>query len=112
MKALGADIELNDGYVIAKAKKNRLVGNKMNFPGISVGATENAIMASVLARGETLILNAAKEPDLLEDLCNCLVSMGARIQGIGTSQIRIDGVAELSKLIMILYLIELRFVHL
>ena len=96
MKALGADIELNDGYVIAKAKKNRLVGNKIDFPGISVGATENAIMASVLARGETLILNAAKEPEV-EDLCNCLVSMGARIQGIGTSQIRIDGVAELSQ---------------
>ena len=51
-------------------------------------------MASVLARGETLILNAAKEPEV-EDLCNCLVSMGARIQGIGTSQIRIEGVDEL-----------------
>ena len=98
MKTLGADIELKDGYVIAKSKKTRLVGNKIKFPDISVGATENAIMAAVLAQGETLIQNAAMEPEV-EDLCNCLVSMGAKIDGIGTSKITIDGVtAKPSKL--------------
>ena len=55
MKMLGAEIELRDGYVIAKAKKSKLIGNKIEFPEISVGATENAIMAAVLASGETLI---------------------------------------------------------
>ena len=63
MKKLGADIELNDGYVIAKSKKGRLKGNKIKFPDISGGATENAIMAAVLAQGETIIQNAAKEPE-------------------------------------------------
>ena len=96
MKTLGADIAFNDGYVIAKAKKGRLVGNKINFTNVSVGATENAVMAAVLAKGETLITNAAKEPEV-EDLCNCLVSMGAKIDGIGTSQILIDGVNDLKQ---------------
>tara|TARA_B100001989_G_scaffold252356_1_gene234124 strand:+ start:11173 stop:12450 length:1278 start_codon:yes stop_codon:yes gene_type:complete len=96
MKKLGADIEFNDGYVIAKSKKGRLKGNKIKFPDISVGATENAIMAAVLAQGETIIQNAAKEPEV-EDLCNCLVSMGAKIDGIGTSEIVIDGVTDLNQ---------------
>ena len=74
MKKLGADIELQDGYVIAKANKGRLIGNRISFPQVSVGATENAIIASVFAKGETLIQNAAKEPEV-QDLCNCLVSM-------------------------------------
>ena len=96
MKKLGADIELSDGYVIAKSKKGRLTGNKIKFTDISVGATENAIMAAVLAQGETLIQNAAKEPEV-EDLCNCLVSMGAKIDGIGTSNIIIEGVTDLNQ---------------
>ena len=97
MKMLGAEIELIDGYVIAKAKKSRLIGNKIEFPEISVGATENAIMAAVLASGETLILNAAREPEV-EDLCNCLISMGAKIDGVGTSEILIDGVNDLEEI--------------
>ncbi len=97
MNMLGAEIELRDGYVIAKAKKSKLIGNKIEFPIISVGATENAIMAAVLASGETLIKNAAREPEV-EDLCNCLISMGARIDGVWTSEILIDGVNELKEI--------------
>ncbi len=97
MKKLGADIELQDGYVIAKANKGRLIGNRISFPQVSVGATENAIIASVFARGETLIQNAAMEPEV-QDLCNCLVSMGVEIDGIGTSSIFIEGVTSLNKI--------------
>ena len=96
MKKLGSDIELQDGYVIAKANKGRLIGNRISFPQVSVGATENAIIASVFAKGETLIQNAAKEPEV-QDLCNCLVSMGVEIDGIGTSSIFIEGVTSLNK---------------
>ena len=94
MKKLGSEIELTDGYVIAKAKKGQLIGNKIVFPEVSVGATENAIMAAVFAKGETLIKNAALEPEI-EDLCNCLISMGVEIEGIGTSSIYIQGVNSL-----------------
>ena len=94
MKKLGSEIELTDGYVIAKAKKGQLIGNKIVFPKVSVGATENAIMAAVFAKGETLIKNAALEPEI-EDLCNCLISMGVEIEGIGTSSIYIQGVNSL-----------------
>ena len=97
MKNLGAEIELKDGYVIAKANKGRLIGNKINFPQVSVGATENAIIAAVFAKGETLIQNAAKEPEV-QDLCNCLVDMGVKIIGIGTSSISIEGVDSLKKI--------------
>ncbi|MEC8099855.1 MAG: UDP-N-acetylglucosamine 1-carboxyvinyltransferase [Pseudomonadota bacterium] len=96
MKKLGADIELEDGYVIAKAKKGALIGNKIDFKRVSVGATENALIASVLAKGQTIITNAAREPEV-EDLCNCLVAMGAKIDGIGTSSITIEGVNSLKK---------------
>ena len=91
MKKLGATIDFFDGYVIAKSNRKGLKGNKIDFPKISVGATENAIMAAVLAKGETLINNAAKEPEIL-DLCNCLISMGAKISGAGTSNIIIEGI--------------------
>ena len=91
MKKLGASIDFFDGYVIAKSNKKGLIGNKINFPKISVGATENAIMAAVLAKGETLINNAAQEPEIV-DLCNCLISMGAKIFGAGTSNIFIEGI--------------------
>ena len=91
MKKLGANIDFSDGYVVAKSNGKSLTGNKINFPTISVGATENAIMAAVLAKGETLINNAALEPEIV-DLCNCLVSMGAKIEGAGTSQIKIEGI--------------------
>ncbi len=91
MKKLGANIDFYDGYVIAKSNAKRLIGNKIDFPKISVGATENAVMAAVLAKGETLINNAALEPEIV-DLCSCLTSMGARIEGAGTKQIKIEGV--------------------
>ena len=91
MKRLGANIDFYDGYVVAKTNGRYLVGNKIDFPKISVGATENAIMAAVLAKGETLINNAALEPEVA-DLCNCLISMGANIEGAGTSQIKIEGI--------------------
>ena len=91
MRKLGANIDFSDGYVIAKSNRQGLVGNKIDFPKISVGATENAIMAAVLAKGETLINNAALEPEIV-DLCNCLTSMGAKIEGAGTSKIRIEGI--------------------
>ena len=94
MKKLGSEIELTDGYVIAKAKNGQLIGNKIVFPEVSVGATENAIMAAVFAKGETLIKNAALEPEI-EDLCNCLISMGVEIEGVGTSSIYIQGVNSL-----------------
>lgn len=96
MKSLGATIDLRDGYVYAKAPKNGLVGNKINFNSVSVGATENAIMASVLAKGETIISNAAKEPEI-KDLCNFLNSIGAKIFNIGESKVIIQGVENLNQ---------------
>ncbi len=93
LKALGADIELADGYVVAKAP-NGLSGGKIHFPKVSVGATHNVLMAAVLAKGETVIENAAREPEVA-DVANCLVKMGAEIEGIGTSTLRIQGVDQL-----------------
>ena len=95
MKKLGSEIELTDGYVIAKAKNGQLMEIKYFFPEVSVGATENAIMAAVFAKGETLIKNIALEPEI-EDLCNCLISMGVEIEGVGTSSIYIQGVNSLN----------------
>ena len=95
MKQLGANIDLKDGYVYAKAPKNGLKGNKIDFPKISVGATENAIMAAVLADGETVINNAAVEPEII-DLCSFLNSIGAKIYNLGKKSIVIQGVSNLS----------------
>ena len=92
MQKLGASIDFSGGYLVAKTKKKGLIGNKLNFSKISVGATENAIMAAVLAKGETLINNAAKEPEII-DLCNCLISMGAKIEGFGTRKIYVQGIS-------------------
>lgn len=92
MKALGAEIEIQEGYVIARAKK--LKGANIVFDGVTVGGTENALMAAVLAEGVTIIENAAKEPEV-DDLANYLVKMGAKIQGIGTSILTITGVEKL-----------------
>lgn len=89
MKKLGADIDLKDGYIIAEAKK--LKGAKINFDVSSVGATGNAMMAAVLAKGTTLINNAAIEPEITQ-LAKFLVLMGAKIDGIGTNTIEIEGV--------------------
>jgi UDP-N-acetylglucosamine 1-carboxyvinyltransferase len=93
MEALGAEIEVTAGYVRATTR-NGLVGGRIAFPLVSVGATENALMAAVLAQGETLIENAAREPEIV-DLANCLNAMGAKIEGQGTPTIRVQGRASL-----------------
>ena len=90
---LGAEIDVVGGYIHAQAP-NGLRGAHIVFPQISVGATENLLMAAVLADGETVLENAAREPELA-DLANCLVAMGASIQGIGTETLRVAGVARL-----------------
>jgi UDP-N-acetylglucosamine 1-carboxyvinyltransferase len=87
---LGAQIELKEGYVEARAPGG-LRGARILFPKVSVGATENLLMAATLAKGETVLANAAREPEV-GDLANCLVAMGARIDGIGTDTLRIQGV--------------------
>ena len=89
LEQLGAEIELEGGYVIARAPRG-LTGNKVTLPKVSVGATHTALMAAVLAKGESLIENAAREPEV-GDLANCLVRMGARIEGIGTSALWVQG---------------------
>ena len=93
LEALGAEIELEGGYVIAKAPKG-LVGGRIHLGKVSVGATHNALMAAVLARGDSVIENAAREPEVA-DLANCLVKMGAKIEGIGTDTMHIEGVTSL-----------------
>jgi UDP-N-acetylglucosamine 1-carboxyvinyltransferase len=90
---LGAEIELSDGYVHARAPKG-LKGAHVLFPMVSVGATENLLMAASLAEGETVLVNAAREPEVT-DLARCLVAMGADIQGIGTDSLTIRGVPRL-----------------
>ena len=90
LKELGADIEIEAGYVIATARGGALRGGRVVFPKVSVGATHNVLLASALARGETVIENAAREPEI-GDVAECLVKMGAKIEGIGTSTLRIQG---------------------
>ena len=92
LKQLGAEIELVNGYIEAKAK--RLVGTEIRFEGITVTGTENIMMAACLAEGTTTLRNVAKEPEI-EDLANFLNSMGANIQGAGTDEIIIQGVESL-----------------
>lgn len=94
LEKLGATLELDDGYVHAKAPLGGLKGAEIEFPFVTVGGTENAITAAVLAKGTTVIKNAAREPDTA-DLCKCLNAMGARIEGAGTSEIVIEGVDNL-----------------
>jgi len=94
LEALGAEIELAAGYVKASAPKGRLKGGDFSFPVISVGATENALMAAVLAKGKSQLFNAAREPEIV-DLCNLLVAMGAKIQGVGSSHLIVTGVEAL-----------------
>jgi UDP-N-acetylglucosamine 1-carboxyvinyltransferase len=89
LKALGASIEIDGGYVVAKAPK-RLKGARVVFPKVSVGATHSVLMSAALADGETVIENAAREPEV-GDVAECLVKMGAKIEGIGTNTLRIEG---------------------
>jgi len=93
MEALGAQIELRDGYVHAKAPQG-LKGATIEFPFVSVGATENALLAATLAQGTTILKQAAREPEIV-DLAECLNAMGAQIDGHGTSTIIIQGVDRL-----------------
>lgn len=90
LEALGAQIELTAGYVKATAPRGGLRGGRISFPVVSVGATENALMTAVLAQGETVMENAAREPEIV-DLCRCLIAMGADIDGVGTDRLVIQG---------------------
>lgn len=90
LRTLGAEIELKKGYVNARARQG-LVGARLSFPKVSVGATENLMMAACLAKGTTVLANAAREPEIV-DLADCLIGMGARISGAGSDVITIEGV--------------------
>ena len=94
LEAMGAELELKDGYVHASAKGG-LTGGVVEFPLVSVGATENALLAATLAKGTTVLKNAAREPEIV-DLARCLRRMGAQIDGEGTSEITIQGVDRLN----------------
>ncbi len=94
LQTLGAEIELDDGYIVARAPRG-LRGGVVVFPKVSVGATENLLMAAVLAKGEVVLENAAREPEV-GDLANCLNAMGAKIEGIGSDTLRIQGVDSLT----------------
>jgi UDP-N-acetylglucosamine 1-carboxyvinyltransferase len=93
LEALGAELDLRDGYVHARAPQG-LRGAVFEFPLVSVGATENLLMAATLARGTTVLRNAAREPEIV-DLARCLRAMGARIAGEGTATIEVEGVERL-----------------
>ena len=93
LERLGAEIEIEAGYVIARAPKG-LRGGEIDFPKVTVGGTHTALMAASLAHGHTLVRNAAREPEVV-DLADCLIKMGAKIKGAGTSEIEIEGVSRL-----------------
>jgi UDP-N-acetylglucosamine 1-carboxyvinyltransferase len=94
LQAMGADITLEDGYISASVN-GKLQGATIDFSHVSVGATENIVMAASIAEGTTVINNAAREPEVT-DLVHCLISMGAKIEGVGTSTLTIEGVERLS----------------
>jgi len=94
MEALGATITLEGGYIDARAPSGGLKGGDIVFPTVTVGGTENALMAAALADGDTVIENAAREPEIT-DLATCLNAMGARIEGLGTNTLRVRGVTSL-----------------
>ena len=95
LERLGAAVDIEAGYVHAKAPSGGLRGAEIVFPKVTVGGTHTALMAAALANGHTLLENAAREPEIV-DLADCLVKMGARIKGAGQSRIEIEGVARLS----------------
>ena len=94
LKKMGANIEIKDGYIKAKVKNKRLIGADISFAKVSVGATENIIMASSLAKGKTIIRNAALEPEI-DDLISVLNKMGANINRLDNNQIEVEGVNNL-----------------
>jgi UDP-N-acetylglucosamine 1-carboxyvinyltransferase len=95
LKAMGAEIDIDAGYMIAKAPKG-LKGARYTFPKVSVGATENLMMAAALAKGTTVLANAAREPEIT-DLAQCLAAMGVTVDGIGTETLTIEGAAALKE---------------
>lgn len=95
LEEMGADIKLDEGYINAKAPAGGLQGAKILFPKVSVGATENLMMAATLAKGTTVLANAAREPEII-NLGECLIKMGAKIEGLGTETITIEGVNSLN----------------
>ena len=94
LNQLGAEIDIDEGYVVARAPKGGLVGATISFPKVSVGATHTILMAATLARGTTVIENAAQEPEIT-NVAECLVAMGAKISGIGTRTLVVEGVEKL-----------------
>ncbi len=94
LEQMGAQIEVEGGYIVATVPGKRLKGAHIVFPQVTVGGTENILMAAALADGETIVANAAREPEVC-DLAHCLVAMGAKIEGIGTGTLRIQGVERL-----------------
>lgn len=94
LEALGAEIELREGYIVARAPRG-LTGAEVTFPHVSVGATENVLMAAALARGTTRLVGAAREPEVC-DLAHCLMAMGAEIEGVGTDTLTVHGAERLS----------------
>lgn len=95
LKAMGAEIDIDAGYMIARAPKG-LRGARYTFPKVSVGATENLMMAAALAKGTTVLANAAREPEIT-DLAHCLMAMGVAIEGIGTETLTIEGASALKE---------------
>jgi UDP-N-acetylglucosamine 1-carboxyvinyltransferase len=93
LEKLGVEIEIDGGYAVARAPKG-LIGGEIDFPKVTVGGTHVALMAAVMAKGETTIINAAREPEIV-DLAECLTKMGAKIEGAGTERIVIEGVPRL-----------------
>jgi UDP-N-acetylglucosamine 1-carboxyvinyltransferase len=93
LEKLGVEIEIDSGYAVARAPKG-LIGGEIDFPKVTVGGTHVALMAAVLAKGETTLINAAREPEIV-DLADCLTKMGAKIEGAGTERIVVEGVARL-----------------
>ncbi len=96
LETLGAEVSMESGYIQARIKNSELRGGRIALSSPSVGATETALMAASLARGETEILNAARDPEVC-DLAHCLIAMGAHIEGIGTHRVLVQGVAALHK---------------
>ena len=94
LRRLGAEIELADGYVEARAPRG-LTGADFTFPSVSVGATENALMGASLARGESVLRNVAREPEIV-DLGHCLIAMGAKMEGLGSDVVHVQGAGRLA----------------
>jgi UDP-N-acetylglucosamine 1-carboxyvinyltransferase len=94
LKELGAEIDIDEGYVVAKAPKGGLIGGHVMLPKVSVGATHTIMMSATLARGTTIIENAAMEPEIT-NVAECLIAMGAKISGVGTNRLVIEGVSSL-----------------